>query len=183
MAQKKITDLTLRSDFDATCNIPVDDTSQTWRATGQQIADFVEESFGPVVLFTKGWSATALSGSITTLTPGTVVTDTASGLSGSSYTVPSAGYYDISAQVWNTGTPASIAQATGVYIYKNGSALFARKEFAGSASGNYWNPIVTLIGVSLAANDVITIRADSEFGSASLMASDVLNFFCLKKTF
>lgn len=41
MAQKKITDLTLRSDFDATVNLPGDDTSQTWRVTGQQIQDFI----------------------------------------------------------------------------------------------------------------------------------------------
>lgn len=45
MAQKKITDLTLRSDFDATVNLPGDDTSQTWRVTGQQILDFVKLQF------------------------------------------------------------------------------------------------------------------------------------------
>lgn len=50
MAQKKITDLTLRSDFDATCNIPVDDTVQTWRTTGQQVMDFVQATLPvPVV--------------------------------------------------------------------------------------------------------------------------------------
>src|SRR3954466_5990976 len=41
MAQKKITDLTLRSKFDETVNLPGDDTSQTWRGTGQQIRDFI----------------------------------------------------------------------------------------------------------------------------------------------
>lgn len=44
MAQKKITDLTLRSDFDETVNLPGDDTSQTWRVTGQQILDFIQAS-------------------------------------------------------------------------------------------------------------------------------------------
>ncbi len=43
MAQKKITDLQLRSDFDETCNFPVDDAAQTWRVTGQQIIDKVIE--------------------------------------------------------------------------------------------------------------------------------------------
>lgn len=42
MANKKITDFTLRSDFDATCNVPVRDGTQTWRTTGQQILDFVQ---------------------------------------------------------------------------------------------------------------------------------------------
>ncbi len=41
MAQKKITDLEIRSDFDATCNLPADDTSQTWRVTGAQIAAYI----------------------------------------------------------------------------------------------------------------------------------------------
>jgi hypothetical protein len=41
MAQKKITDLALRSDFDETCNVPVDDATQTFRTTGQQISDFI----------------------------------------------------------------------------------------------------------------------------------------------
>lgn len=51
MAQKKITDLTLRSSFDATVNLPGDDTSQTWRVTGAQIRDYLFGStlIGPIV--------------------------------------------------------------------------------------------------------------------------------------
>lgn len=41
MATKKISDLQLRSSFDATCSLPLDDASQTWRATGQQVKDFI----------------------------------------------------------------------------------------------------------------------------------------------
>ena len=41
MGQKKITDLTLRSSFDATCNFPIDDTAQTWRVTGAQVLAFL----------------------------------------------------------------------------------------------------------------------------------------------
>lgn len=41
MANKRINDLQARSDFDATCNVPVDDASQSWRATGAQIRDFI----------------------------------------------------------------------------------------------------------------------------------------------
>lgn len=37
MAQKKITDLSLRSDFDTTCNLPADDSTATFRVTGAQI--------------------------------------------------------------------------------------------------------------------------------------------------
>lgn len=42
MAQKKITDLSLRSDFDTTCNLPVDDPTQTYRVTGAQILTFIK---------------------------------------------------------------------------------------------------------------------------------------------
>lgn len=42
MATKKITDLQLRSSFDDTCNVPVDDSSQTWRATGAQMLAYIK---------------------------------------------------------------------------------------------------------------------------------------------
>jgi microcystin-dependent protein len=45
MAQKKITDLSLRSDFDATVNLPGDDASQTWRVTGAQIKTWLKSEF------------------------------------------------------------------------------------------------------------------------------------------
>lgn len=48
MAQKKITDLTLRDDFDASCNMPTDDASQTWRVTGEQMKDFFKEEIAPI---------------------------------------------------------------------------------------------------------------------------------------
>lgn len=40
MAQKKITDLTLRSNFDATVNLASDDATRTWRTTGAQVRAF-----------------------------------------------------------------------------------------------------------------------------------------------
>lgn len=42
MAQKKITDLTLRSSFDETTNFPVDDATQTWRVTGAQMVAYLK---------------------------------------------------------------------------------------------------------------------------------------------
>lgn len=48
MAQKKITDLTLRTDFDETCNVPVDDAVQTWRVTGEQMKDFMKAEIAPL---------------------------------------------------------------------------------------------------------------------------------------
>lgn len=42
MAQKRINDLQLRSDFDATCNFPSDDLVQTWRVTGAQVLAYIQ---------------------------------------------------------------------------------------------------------------------------------------------
>ncbi len=50
MANKKITDLTLRSGFDETCNIPVHDASQTWRSTGAQLIAWVYGAGGATYL-------------------------------------------------------------------------------------------------------------------------------------
>lgn len=56
MANKKITDLQLRSDFDETCNVPVDDSTQTKRVTGEQIKDFMIEAITTPTIqtFTSG---------------------------------------------------------------------------------------------------------------------------------
>lgn len=48
MAQKKIGDLTLRTNFDATCNMPVDDATQTWRVTGAQLKAFIQAQLAPI---------------------------------------------------------------------------------------------------------------------------------------
>jgi hypothetical protein len=52
MPTKRITELQLRSDFDATCLIPVDDSTQSFRCSGQQVYDFIK-SFGML----DTWSA------------------------------------------------------------------------------------------------------------------------------
>jgi microcystin-dependent protein len=48
MANKRITELTLRDNFNESCNIPIDDTIQTYRVTGQQLYDFIK-SFNNMV--------------------------------------------------------------------------------------------------------------------------------------
>jgi hypothetical protein len=41
MANKRITELTLRSEFSDTCNIPIDDTIQSYRTTGLQLYNYM----------------------------------------------------------------------------------------------------------------------------------------------
>lgn len=54
MAQKKITDLQLRSSVIDTLNIPADDTIQTYRITIAQILDFVRKNFQEVSSVSSG---------------------------------------------------------------------------------------------------------------------------------
>lgn len=67
MAQKKITDLDLRSSFDSTCNFPVDDTTQTYRATAGQVNDYLKPNYqkSPNLLKNVGLSVTASAGAMT----------------------------------------------------------------------------------------------------------------------
>lgn len=60
MATKKIGDLQLRSDADATCNFPVDDATQTWRVTLAQIRDFLLGSTTLGTMLTALTAKTAL---------------------------------------------------------------------------------------------------------------------------
>ena len=58
MANKRINDLVLRSDFDATCALPVDDPSQSWRVTGAQVLSFIESQIKSTVTSkTSGYTA------------------------------------------------------------------------------------------------------------------------------
>lgn len=56
MATKRITELTLRSDFGATCNVPVDDTIQSYRVTGAQILDYIRNHNGLLVSKTANYT-------------------------------------------------------------------------------------------------------------------------------
>lgn len=60
MATKKITDLTLRADFDETCNLPADDSTQTWRVTGAQMRDFFKAELATKTVQSKTANYTVL---------------------------------------------------------------------------------------------------------------------------
>lgn len=62
MADKKITDLQLRSAFSETCNFPVDDTTQTYRVTGQQVLDWLQQKLMPSGTIVSFAGATAPTG-------------------------------------------------------------------------------------------------------------------------
>lgn len=65
MAQVKIKDLNARSDFDETCEVPLDDAIQTFKATGLQMFDFFQGR--PFLGFFRnvGLSVSASAGAMT----------------------------------------------------------------------------------------------------------------------
>ncbi len=98
MATKKISDLALRSDADATCNFPVDDASQTWRVTLAQIKTFIQTAIAP--LTTLGDILFASTSGVPTRLPG----NTAATLKVLAQTGTGA---VSAAPAWTTPTPAS----------------------------------------------------------------------------
>ena len=67
MADKKITDLPLRDEFDNDCNIPVDDTIQSYRVTATQIYDYLKPTYQGAMGLLKnvGLSVSAAAGAMT----------------------------------------------------------------------------------------------------------------------
>jgi hypothetical protein len=64
MAQKKITDLTLRSDFDGTVNLAGDDASQTYRVTGAQIKAYIQAGIADLMRESKSVRNLGLAASV-----------------------------------------------------------------------------------------------------------------------
>lgn len=67
MADKKITDLTLRDEFDDDCNFPVDDTIQTYRATAGQVYNYLKSNWQKQIGYMKntGLQVSAAAGAAT----------------------------------------------------------------------------------------------------------------------
>ena len=67
MADKKITDLQLRDNFDDNCNVPVDDTIQSYRVTASQIYDYLKGNWQRIDGYVKnvGLSVSASAGALT----------------------------------------------------------------------------------------------------------------------
>ncbi len=169
MAQKKITDLTLRSDFDATCNVPVDDSSQTWRVTGAMIKAFAALMTKSEIMVSSGngygssntrvrrWTTTSLS-------VGSGITYADSATLGGSFTINEAGVYAITAIDGDTGT-------FGVTV--NGSALSTnvstltyaqggRGRVVASGGCNSWTKCLTL-----AVNDVLRLQTNNDCSNSA----------------
>ncbi len=128
MAQKKITDLTLRSDFDETCNLPTDDTAQTWRVTGAQIFNYINSILRPAISAqTANYTVLTTDDVITMSATGgarTVTLPTAVGLSGRKFTIKKIDATSNAAQLLTTSGQTIDRYASGaLYLSYQDSSI------------------------------------------------------------
>lgn len=122
-----------------------------------------------------------LNGSFNTVTYPTLVKDTHGSYSSGTYTVPSAGVYDIAAQVDIGGTFAA-NQFAEIAVFINGVQKYAKGEFAGSSSNTELTPAIVVLAVPLNAGDLVTIRAVTNCSSPAFNAGTGTNYFSIAKT-
>ncbi len=122
MATKKISDLQLRSDFAATCNLPTDDTSQTWRVTGAQMSTFFKAAIAPIAALgdllygAAAGAPTALAGNITLVKKVLTQTGTGSVSAAPAWLAPTLPYLAYAAKV-----TTYVAALTDEFISVDGS--------------------------------------------------------------
>ena len=114
----------------------------------------------------------------------TSVTDTNSGWSTNTYTIPSTAKYDISGQI----TLASASFTQGQYIildiYKlnTTTVLFSTSKYIQyTATQQPESVIITALGVALTSGDTIQLRAVNQGGTRVMSAFAVENFFSIVK--
>jgi len=117
----------------------------------------------------------------TTATLGTEEFDNNNNFTSSVYTVPVAGYYLITGQIYMDSSPGLI-QGAGARIYKNNStAILQNYMYDNNVSVDAWSPSVTGI-FKLAANDTIRLQGDYvvSSGTATFAATHTrLSIHCI----
>lgn len=132
---------------------------------------------------TSNVAQTMTAGAETTLSFGTEIADTAAAWDGSTFTVPSTGYYTINARMFSQQHVWPIDTRAELRIFVNGT--IARRGSSAPAQTNYTGLQCSFINadLSLTAGDLVTIRAFNSNGSNTLTngsAND--NYLTIKKT-
>jgi hypothetical protein len=163
MANKKITDLTLRSNFDATCNIPVDDSSQTWRTTGAQVLAFVRSAARSMISANSspgnGSTNTFVARFTNQSTFGSDVTFADDASLGSSFTINTDGLYFVGLTAQTVTGGASIGVTVNhIGIIPDSLSLTAGSIVTSSCQVAVAGSASTLIPLS--TGDVIRVNTD-----------------------
>jgi len=100
--------------------------------------------------------------------------DDVAGYSSGTYTVRSAGWYDVAASLYVSGTP-SVDQTSQLFIYKNGAAIksFTHRYKVASATTTSIGPVADSFYFN--SGDTIEIYASSEITTPAISSSTTLN--------
>jgi len=105
--------------------------------------------------------------------------DTHNAYSGGTYTVPSAGVYEISAHYITASATWTAGQSVRVAIYKNGAEVSRTSMITQALTVGY--PCIPIVEkLKLVRGDLIVIRAENS-QSAAMSASTVQNYFSIAK--
>ena len=124
-------------------------------------------------------SSTSISGSLAAITYSTKDFDTHAGYSGSTYTIPSSGAYQINASAQVSGTFALNTQ-TIIQIYRNGSAISGDQNYAGGVETDVFVNVSDIY--PCVAGDTIQVYLSSGASSAAIVSSNIYNVFSISKT-
>lgn len=151
MARKLISELTSRTDFDSTCNVPVHDGSQTWKVTAAMVVAYIRSLLEP--------SITAVSANYAILSTDYIVTmdataairtltlPTAVGVSGKFYTLKKIDSSSNTVQLLTTSAQTIDGNASGalylraqwdtIRVVSNGTNWLIEHMNFGLAGGNF----------------------------------------------
>ncbi len=117
MAQKRISDLTERTAFDADCVIPIHDTIQTWKTTAAKLMTYIRSVFWPAVnAQTANYVILATDHVVTmdaTVGVRTLTLPTAVGCSGKPYTLKKIDSTSNTVQILTTSSQTIDGNASG----------------------------------------------------------------------
>ncbi len=123
-------------------------------------------------------SATAtLTGSTSAVTFTTKEVDTHGSYSGSTYTIPAPGIYNIHAQILMAHTTVAAGQAAVISIYKNGANYRGNQTVFQGTSTTASALSIIANGVRLNAGDTLVIQAHASTTSPVISASATGNYF------
>lgn len=128
----------------------------------------------------NGQPTGTLAGTFNAATYPTKVVDTTNSYSGSTYTVPTPGNYDVSAQLAISATYTA-ANRAGIAIYINGVQKYTQLIYAGSVSTTEAIPQISVKSVPLNAGDTLVIRSFCEGASPSYDSSVDRSYFSIAR--
>lgn len=131
-------------------------------------------------LYTGAPPTGTLTSAFNTTTFGTKVKDSHNAYASGTYTVPSSGTYDISAQARQSATYA-LNKIAAISVFIDGTEKYTGQFIAGGAQGEMY-PQVNVKSVPLLAGQLVTIRSYNDATTPTFGTGAANNFFSITRT-